>query len=126
MKTDKWFKENGFTEKIGGIFEHYYRPDPSDKIIGQKIKLHYNDSNDCYYAKWQLWTGSNSTRECDKWYPPLPKREDGVKWECETDNEVFWNENGRGDIKAIEYIKEHSDEKFKLLRDFIEKKQKNT
>ena len=52
----------------------------------------------------------------------MPKREDDVEWECETDNEVFWNENDRGDIKAIEYIKEHSDEKFKLLRDFIEKK----
>ena len=125
MKTDKWFKENGFTEKIGGIFGHYYRPDPSDKRIGQKIKLHYDDSNDCYYAKWQLWTGSNSTRECDKWYPPLPKREDGVEWELETDNEVF---NGYidGFHKMMEYIKNHTEEKFELMREYNRKKQGKT
>jgi len=126
MKTDKWFKEQGFVEKRGEYFRHYYRLDPSDNRIGQKIKWHYDDSNDAYYIKWQLWTGINSTRECDKWYPPLPKREDGIKWECETDNDLFSDHIDSGYTKMIEYMKEHSKEKFKLLRDYIEKNKKKS
>ena len=120
MKTDKWFKENGFTHiKQTNIFGHYFRIDPLNDKIGQKIKWFYDDSSDMHFVKWQMWRG-NEGKRAKIWY--IPKGENGIKWECETDNESIWDKTDSGYAKLIEYIKNHSDEKFKLLKDFIEKK----
>lgn len=117
-----WFKENGFIHiKQNEVFGHYFRIDPLNDKVGQKIKWHYDDSTDCYYVKWQMWTGTKNKKRL-KIYP-TPKRKDKVEWECETDNERFTAYYTEDSFhKMMKYIKEHSEEKFELMRDYMKKK----
>jgi len=127
MKT--WLKENGFEiSKVTDTFGHYFRIDPSNDKVAQMIKWHYDDSTDCYFVKWQMWTGIENKRR-SKMYP-TPKRNDNVEWECETYNDriVSRTDNDRLDniddtfYEVMKHIKEHSEEKFELMRDYMKNK----
>ena len=67
-----------------------------------------------------MWTGIENKRR-QKIYP-TPKRKDGIEWELETDNERFINYID-GFHKMMKYIKNHTEEKFELMREYNRKKQ---
>jgi len=120
-QSEELIKKQGFIKsRQTDSFGHYFRIDPLDPLVGQMLKWHYNDSEDIYYVKWQMWTGQGSKRQQERF--PIPKRKDGIEWECETGNEVFSNHINIGFHKMMVYIKNHSEEKCDIMRKYIEKK----
>ena len=120
-QSEELLKKQGFiTSKQTDNFGHYFRIDPLNPLVGQMLKWHYNDSEDIYYVRWQMWTGHISKIKQELF--PIPKRKDGIEWECETDSERFMDYIDSGFHKMMVYIKNHSEEKFDLMRKYMEKK----
>ena len=116
----KWVKEQGFTYiKQTSIFGDYFKVDKDG--FANKIRWVYNDSNDMYYVKWQSWIGNEHPRLVK--INPVPKREDGIYLECETDIKVFGANYILCDI--IKYIQENNDKMIKLCKNNINKRLKS-